>query len=279
MKTILTIAVSIGLIYLFLVLFYALMQPNLIYYPTAVSINQARQQVEVLGAAPWLSDDGTWMGWQFAPGSMRAEGTRPRALVFHGNAGMALHRGYFVNLLSGFEASGPWDVYIHEYPGYGPRAGRASEESFAAAAVDAVDQLLAQSPEPLLIIGESIGGGVAAELARRRPHAVAALMLITPFDSLASVARHHMPYLPVGLLLRDRYNNLDALSGFRKPLIVIKAGEDTIVPALLAEPLLQQHTGPLLQEVQAAAGHNSLHFNPRQAPWPAVDEFLAAWRG
>ena len=275
MKTILGIAVTIGLLYLLLVAFYGLTQRKLMYYPTTVLIEQAQQQAEALGGAAWLSSDGGWRGWKAVSGIEESGGTRRRAVLFHGNAGMALHRSYYTELLSGFAASGPWEVYVHEYPGYGPREGAPAQDVFAAAAVEAVDQLLALDPEPLLIIGESLGSGVAAEIVRRRPDAVAALLLITPFDSMVNVARHHMPFLPVGLLLKDRFDNVNALSGFQKPLVVVTAGNDTIVPAALAEPLLRGHTGPLLHEVQAAAGHNTLHFNPRRSPWPAVDRFLA----
>ena len=283
MKAILATGAVIGLIYLLFVAFYALMQRSLIYYPTSVPIEQALQMAEALGGAPWLSSDGRWQGWKIETGAVPPEGNRPRAraraLVFHGNAGMALNRSYYAELLSRFEASGPWEVYIFEYPGYGPRAGTPGEEAFAAAAVDAVDELLAQNPDPMLIIGESIGSGMASELVHRRPEAVSALLLITPFDSMVNLARHHMPLLPVGLLLRDHYNNREALLDFDKPLIVVTAGKDTIVPAQLAEPLIEQHTGPILHQVQPDAGHNSLHFNAEQTPWSEVDAFLASQRG
>ena len=282
MKTILATGAVIGLIYLLFVAFYALMQRSLIYYPTSVPIEQARQMAEALGGAPWLSSDGSWQGWKIETGAVPPEGNRPRAmaraLVFHGNAGMALNRSYYADLLSGLTASGPWEVYVFEYPGYGPREGTPSENAFVNAAVDAVDELLIMNPDPMLIIGESIGSGVASELVRRRPDAVTALLLITPFDSMVNVARHHMPFLPVGLLLRDRYNNREALLNFDKPLVVVTAGEDTIVPETLAKPLINQHAGPILNKVQHDAGHNSLHFNPEQSPWSAIDEFLAAER-
>lgn len=279
LKTILTIGAVIGSIYLLFVVLYAVKQRSLIYYPTTVPIEQARQMAAALGGAPWLSSDGRWQGWKIETGAASTDDYRSRALVFHGNAGMALNRSYYAELLSGFETSGPWEVYVFEYPGYGPREGAPGEDAFTAAAVDAVDELLALNPDPVLIIGESIGSGVASELVRQRPDAVTVLLLITPFDSMVNLARHHMPFLPVGLLLRDRYNNREALSGFDKPLIVVTAGQDRIVPAALAEPLLEQHSGPSLHKVQAAAGHNSLHFNPGQSPWSVIDEFLATERG
>ena len=274
MKTILTVAAAICIVYLLLIAFYAVMQRSLIYYPTALSSEQAKQHAKVLGGAPWLSRDGHWLGWKTEGATASSVANRPRALVFHGNAGMALNRDYYADLLSGFRASGPWEVYVFEYPGYGPREGSPGEAAFSAAAVQATDELLEQNTSPLLIIGESIGSGVATELVRRRPDAVRALMLITPFDSLANVARHHMPYLPVGLLLRDRYDNLAALRNYQNPLIVVTAGQDTIVPTTLAAPLLEQHQGPALHETQIHAGHNGLHFEPARSPWPEVDRFL-----
>jgi pimeloyl-ACP methyl ester carboxylesterase len=278
LKTLATLAAAAALIYLVIVVFYALMQRTLIYYPSTVPLEQARQQANMRGGDAWLDSSGSWLGWKIESGIAAKKAGARRALIFHGNAGMALHRAYFADLLSGFSESGPWSIYIHEYPGYGPREGTPDEATLVGAAVAAVDQLMEQDPEPLLVIGESLGGGVAAALVRQRPDAVAALLLITPFDSMVKLAGHHMPWLPSGLLLRDRFDNRAALSGFRKPLVVITAGNDEIVPAALAEPLLLQHTGPSFHGTQEGAGHNSLHFDPRRSPWPAVDRFLAAQR-
>lgn len=278
MKTLLILTAAAGLLYLSIVAFYAVMQRSLMYYPTNVSIEEAQGLAEAQGGAPWLDVEGRWLGWTAASDATRGD-RRSRALVLHGNAGMALHRGYYADLLAGFEASGPWAVHVLEYPGYGPRDGEPGQPALVAAAVDAVDRLLAKDSTPLLIIGESLGSGVAVALVRERPDAVAALLLISPFDSMVNLARHHVPWLPVGLLLRDRYDNLGALRDNAKPLAVVTAGKDEIVPAERAEPLVQQHTGPALLETQPAAGHNTLRFDPRRAPWPAVDAFLAAERG
>jgi len=274
-KTILTLALVLGAVYTLLVLFYAWKQRDLIYYPTGIPEAQARQEAEALGGRPWLSPEGEWLGWRIDTAGA-TQGQARRAVVFHGNAGMALNRGYYAQLLAGFTRSGPWAVHVFEYPGYGPRDGDPSEAAFVTAAVQAVDDLLHDHPEPLLIIGESIGSGVASSVVHQRPDAVAALMLITPFDSMANVAGHHMPWLPVRALMRDRYDNLAALRDYGGAMIVITAGEDRIVPASFAQPLLDQHAGPLLHETQTSAGHNSLHFQANQAPWPEVDAFLAS---
>jgi len=275
LKTLLSLALAIAVVYLLVVAFYALMQRSLIYHPATLTETMAHQQARALAGEAWIDSEGRWLGWRVQGGEAGAPGARSRAVVFHGNAGMALNRDYYPELLSGFARSGPWDVFIFEYPGYGPREGEPSEAAFVNAAIQAVDALIEDNPQRLLIIGESIGSGVASGVVRERPDAVAAVMLITPFDSLVRLARHHMPLLPAGLLLRDRYDNLDALSDYRGPLITITAGRDTIVPPAFAAPLTRQHRGPLLDEIQAEAGHNTLHFNPERAPWPAVDAFLS----
>lgn len=277
-KTLLLLAAAAGLLYLSIVAIYAVTQRSLIYFPATVPMEQARALAAAQGGTPWLDRDERWLGWIVQSGAAPPAGHQQRALVLHGNAGMALHRGYYADLLAGFLASGPWTVYVLEYPGYGPRPGEPGEEALVAAAVDAIDRLRAQDPAPLLVIGESLGSGVAAALTHRRPEAVAALLLIAPFDSMVDLARHHVPWLPAGLLLRDRYDNREALAGYAGPLAVVTAGKDDIVPAERAEPLLRRHRGPVLHETQADAGHNTLRFDPRQAPWPAIDAFLAAER-
>jgi len=276
MKSILSLLAAAGFIYLLVMAFYALTQRNLIYYPSTMPIEQAQSMVQAMGGEPWLSADGQWQGWSMSVGPASEGVKRRRAVVFHGNAGMALNRDYYADLLSGFEASGPWEVYIFEYPGYGPRPGKPSEAALVDRALEAIDQLMAEDPAPVLIIGESIGSGMASAIADSRSSAVEALLLITPFDSLVNLARHHMPFLPAGLLLRDRLNNLDALADYDRPLIIVTAGNDQIVPAEFAEPLLEQHQGLMLHVSQPDAGHNTLQFDPGHSTWSDIDLFLAS---
>jgi pimeloyl-ACP methyl ester carboxylesterase len=258
-------------IYLVVVLLYALMQRSVIYFPQAQSIETALARVEHIGGSPWQDADGNWLGWQHgAPGASR------RVLVMHGNAGQALDRQYFTALFRGLHDSGPWEVNVLEYPGYGPRTGAPSEQTLRNAAVQAMDLLQAQRPGPVLLLGESLGSGVAAHVAAARPDAVAGIILVTPFASLGAVARHHMPFLPVALLLRDRFDTLALLSGFDGPLVIVTGGADDVVPEKLALPLKTAHRGKLLHWRQPDAGHNTIDMNPRAQGWRDIDAFLAA---
>ena len=257
--------------YLAVVVVYALMQRSFIYYPQSQGLDAALAGVERMGGSAWLDTDGNWLGWhQGAPEASR------RVLVMHGNAGQALDRSYWSRLFGGLHESGPWEVLVLEYPGYGPRPGTPSEQSLRDAALQAMDLLQAQRPGPVLLLGESLGSGVAAHVAAARPETVAGLLLVTPFASLGAVAQHHMPFLPVSLLLRDRFDSLALLTGFDGPMVIVTGSADSIVPEHLALPLQAAHRGKLLHWSQPGAGHNTIDVDPRAAGWREIDAFLAA---
>ena len=97
-------------------------------------------------------------------------------------------------------------------------------------------------------------------------------MLVTQFDSLAAVAATHYPWLPVRLLMRDRYESASALPGYAGPALVLRAGADTVVPAVHADRLVAsrpQHT-QVLDFPQA--GHNDIHLDPGYGD--AISRFL-----
>ncbi len=258
--------------YIGVTLFYTLLQRSFIYYPQTQGLDSALAAVASRGGSAWVDDEGRWLGWyQSAPGASR------RVLVMHGNAGQALNREYWTNLFFGLEQSGPWEVYVLEYPGYGPRAGRPSEQTLRDAAVQALDQLQAQHRDPVLLLGESLGSGVAAHVVAARPEATAGLILVTPFSSLVAAARYHMPFLPVSLLMRDRFDTLELLTDFTGPMVIVTGSADRTVPERLALPLKTAHQGPLLHWSQPGAGHNTLDIDPRSAGWQDIDAFLAEY--
>jgi uncharacterized protein len=269
MRVIKVVAIAV-LIYLAVAMFYAFMQRSFIYFPQTQSLDAALASVNRMGGSAWLDDEGNWLGWRHLwPGATR------RVLVMHGNAGQALDRRYWTELFRGMQESGPWEVTVLEYPGYGARAGKPSEPSLRDAALHAMDRLQAERPGPVLLLGESLGSGVAAHVAAARRDTVAGIVLVTPFASLGAVAKHHMPFLPVSLLLRDRFDTLQLLAGFNGPMVIVTGTEDTIVPEQLALPLKAAHRGPLLHWSQPGAGHNDIDINPLADGWREIDTFLA----
>jgi surfactin synthase thioesterase subunit len=153
----------------------------------------------------------------------------------HGNGGQAEQRSYMLSCLPPTAS-----LYVVEYPGYGLRAGTPSAESLNAAVAEAYAVLLARFPhQPIGVIGESLGSGPASLLARSTvpPRKI---VLIVPFDNLASVAAEHVPLLPARWLLKDRWDNVSALRGFHGPIDVYGAKYDTIIPVRHAERLAER---------------------------------------
>jgi uncharacterized protein len=159
-------------------------------------------------------------------GSMR-EVQNPSSiwLMTHGNGGQSCLRGYVLSCLPR-DAS----LYVVEYPGYGIREGHPDRRSIDLAVKEAYKALLERFPgKPIGVIGESIGSGPASVLAGEKVPP-SKFVLIVPFDSLSSVAAEHIPFLPVRWLLKDRWNNVEALKNYRGPVEVYGAEFDEIIP-------------------------------------------------
>jgi pimeloyl-ACP methyl ester carboxylesterase len=250
-----------------LCLLVALLQRKLMYFPTREQESEARLVARDLGLMAWTDSRGNLLGWR-AP----THAPRPRVLVFHGNAGSALDRGYYLPLLGSAGA----DVILFEYPGYGARAGVPSQESLVEGAAQALAQLRREDPGPIWLLGESLGSGVACAVAARMPKDIAGLVLVTPFARMTDVAAWHYPYLPVRLLMRDRWDNVAALARFPGPVGMFIAGRDEVVGAGQGR-LLAASLGPRVRLwEQPEAGHNSFSTRPEGSPWPEIREFLRA---
>lgn len=258
---------------LLLLLFLA--QRKLLYFPDRYALEPAEREGRRLGFEPWRDAGGRFLGWRSPHGSRAAVG---RVLVLHGNAGSALDRGYLRDVL---QADGvpPLDLFLLEYPGYGPRDGSPSEPAIVAAAVEAIDLLLADGRGPLLLVGESIGSAAAALAATERP-AIGGLVLLTPLAGVAVVARRHYPWFP-SFLLRDRFDAAGALARFRGPIAFLVAGADEVVFADLGLGLHAGYAGPKRLWVQPGRGHNTVVYEPRDPMWRGMVEGLLAggWEG
>lgn len=247
-----------------------LLQRRLLYFPERSGLDAALARSSRLGLAPWRGPSGALRGWRRPPVAVGSP--RARLLVLHGNAGSALDRFAYLEALQprGVE------VVLLEYPGYGARPGRPSQQALTDAAVEAVDALAAEGA-PVWLLGESLGSGVAAAATAQRPALVRGLLLVTPFAELAAVARHHYPLLP-GWLLLDRWAPLRDLAGWPGPAVLLLAGADEVVTRGEGERLFAALAGPKRLGVVEGAGHNGLDLSPGLAFWDEAVGFLAAPR-
>jgi len=171
-------------------------------------------------------------------------------LFLHGNGGQAADRAYALAAFSERDA-----VFIMEYPGYGARAGKPSRRTIDGAALEAFNLLRARFPgKPVCVAAESIGSGPASALARA-PARPDKLVFIVPFDNLKSVARDHVRYLPVGLLLAGSWDNVAALADFDGAMDVYGAEHDEVIPVDHARALAASR--PQAQFHLIPGGHNS----------------------
>jgi pimeloyl-ACP methyl ester carboxylesterase len=260
------VAVALGLAALVLLW---LAQRRLLYFPQAEDRGRAEARARRLGLEPF-TDGGELAGWLARHPSGAARGS---LVVLHGNAGSALDRGYFVDAFRSAARTLPLDVYLVEYPGYGPRGGAPSEERLVAAARRAIALVRGQARGPVLLAGESLGGAVAALAAAADPTAVDGLLLVTPLASVPAVARRHYGPLPAAFF-RDPLRADRALPRYGGRVAFLVAGEDEVVFPDLCRALHDAYPGPKRLWEEARAGHNTLSWDPRLPRWREMVEFL-----
>jgi uncharacterized protein len=177
----------------------------------------------------------------------------PAVLVCNGNGGDRSMRAALAAALSRMGLA----VLLFDYRGYGGNPGSPSEEGLADDARAALAYLAGRpevDPGRVAYLGESLGAAVALRLAVERPPA--ALVLRSPFASLAEVGRRHYPMLPVSLLLRDRYDSAALARRLDAPLLVVAGGRDQIVPASHSRRLFDAAPQPKRLVVLDGADHN-----------------------
>ncbi len=243
------------------------LQDRLIFAPQKIDENAARavlragiREIEIRAA------DGTTLhGWL-----ARAEKTPAPLLIYFG--GNAEEVSWMTAAAANFPGIG---LLLMNYRGYGLSEGAPSEAALFADALaifDAMAKRPAIDPARIGAIGRSLGSAVAVHLAAHRP--VRAVALVTPFDNMAGVGRHHYPLLPVRALLRQRFDSMQHASRLRQALLCLVAGRDAIVPPKLARRLFEAWAGEKEWAEFAFADHNDIQLAPGY--WLKLREFFAA---
>jgi uncharacterized protein len=206
-----------------------------------------------------------------------AEPRRERLVVlgFGGNAWNADDAAVYLHDL--YPAA---EVVTFHYRGYAPSGGRAGTAAHLADAPLVYDFVRSRFGDiPIVAVGFSVGSGIAASLASRRP--LAGAILVTPFDSLAAVASTHYPWLPVRLLLRHRLEVAADLREVRVPVAIIGGERDSLVPAARTEALRLAVPNVIFARTIGGAGHNDIYRSPlfREAMRDALARVLPSADG
>jgi pimeloyl-ACP methyl ester carboxylesterase len=159
-------------------------------------------------------------------------------------------------------------LYLMHYRGYGGSSGRPSEAALVADALALHERVRAAhgARAGVVVVGRSLGSGVAVQLAAARPREVARLVLVTPYDSLAALAARFYPIFPVRWLLLDRYDSAQHAPQVDAPTLVVAAEHDDVIPRAHAEALAARfRAGVATLHVVAGAGHNDISESPEYA--------------
>jgi fermentation-respiration switch protein FrsA (DUF1100 family) len=226
-------------------------QRKLMYFPDQTRVPPESFALAVVEERLLETPDGeTLVAWYgpAAPG-------RPTLLYFHGNAGNLANRSERVRK---YLARGI-GVFILSYRGYSGSSGSPSERANVADAKLAYEALIADGvgPEDIIVYGESLGSGVAVQLAAEKP--VGGVILDAPYTSIVDVAAGAYPYFPVRPFLFDRYESLRYLPKIDAPLLVIHGEEDEVIPVAMGRAVYAAANGPKEIVTFPGAGHSDHH--------------------
>jgi pimeloyl-ACP methyl ester carboxylesterase len=176
----------------------------------------------------------------------------PKAIIYFGGNGEDVSS----NLASFAQAFPDHAVFLLHYRGYGGSTGHPSERANNSDAVALFENVYAKHAE-VAIIGRSLGSGVAIRLASEAP--ASRLILVTPYDSIEEIAAAEYPYVPVRLLLLDRYESWKYAPGINIPTTIIAAQNDEVIPRASTEKLFARFpSGVAAMKVIADVGHNDI---------------------
>ncbi len=249
------IAISVGAVYAALVGLMYVYQRDMMYFPDQIrrvppshyAMLTGVQEIELR-----TSDGLKVYAWYWPPPVGRTT-----ALLFHGNGGSLRSQRY---RLKYFKEAG-MGVLMLAYRGYAGSDGSPTEEGLYADARAALDWLNAQgvADASIALYGQSLGSGVATKMAAERD--LLAVILEAPYTSTVDVAAFRFPIVPVGLLMKDRYESLARIDEVHEPLLVMHGDADWAIPQRFGRRLFEAANHPKEGFWPEGIGHNDIFDN------------------
>ena len=257
------IVLLLALAYLAVIAYMYVQQRSLQYFPGRKGLSPGDVGLSGVAEESIRTSDGeSIVAWHTAA----AEGM-PTILFFHGNGGEVADRS---ERLDFYRRNGFGTLFV-SYRGYGRSSGSISEKGLILDALAAHDWLVSRGVpgEQIAVVGESLGTGVAVQLAaQRRTGAVA---LEAPYTSAADVAAAIYWWLPVRLLMKDPFHSRDHIANIAAPVLVQHGDADTIIPVAHGRGLHALAREPRELTIYAGAGHDVIH---RPEVWQREVEFF-----
>ena len=196
-----------------------------------------------------------------------AEG-KPTILYFHGNAGEIGDRPLRFNY---YHSRGFGVAYV-SYRGYGGSTGSPTEVGLITDATAAYDWLIANgtAPQNIVLLGESLGSGIAVQIAAQKQ--VGAVALNAPYTSTTDVAARIYWWLPVRVLMKDQYKSMDFIADVKAPLLVVHGDQDILIPLEFGKRLFAAANEPKEMKIIQGFGHEAMF---EEVAWAREVEFFA----
>jgi uncharacterized protein len=237
-----------------------------------MTAEQAARDAMAAGLIPWdHSTPGSASPQGYVRADFAAPAPRGTIVCFHGNGEVAWMRS---DMVQAFRQRG-FRTFLYEYPGYGGRPGTPSEKVIVPDAQALIRSLDQAGFGPIYVWGQSLGTGVAAAVCADETLPVQGLALLMPWDNIANVGLAIYPYLPVRLIMIDKYDSIANLEHFRHPICVIRGDRDEIIPPRLSLNLFAHLPGPKKMILKEGFGHGDWPDSPELSWWDDALDFIA----
>jgi pimeloyl-ACP methyl ester carboxylesterase len=256
---------------------YLYFNQNSLEYPRAATgailpLDQAVKEARESNLVPWNRPSPSAASPQgYVPIDFEKPAARGTIVVFHGNGAWADMRTAYVDA---FRRRG-FRTFLYEYPGYGGRPGVPHERTIVSDARLLIHDLDHEGFGPIYIWGESLGSGVASAVCADPSLPIHGLVLLTAWDTVANVGLYRYPFIPVQLLMTDKYDSIANLEHFRHPICVVRSTEDEIIPPALTINLFAHLPNPKKLILQEGYGHDDWPSQPELGWWDDALNFIA----
>ena len=224
---------SLYLIVLIILFFY---QRNLLYHPNENNYSGDNLSVKIKELQIPTSDNLVLKSWLHKKDFKRFK----TIVYFHGNAGTLDNRIHKLNYFKDMDVN----FLIIAWRGFSGNNGKPTEKGLYIDGRSAVNWILKQGvkEEDIILYGESLGTGIVTEIAQNKKFA--GVILETPFTSMVAAAKQFYPYIPVNILLKDRYENEKKIKNINMPIIIMHGKKDKIVPFSMGKRIFELANEP-----------------------------------
>ena len=230
-NNLLQIILVIFFIYFLILVFLYFYQRNLLYHPNENNYSEDKISVDIENVRIKTSDNIELLGW-YHEKNLKDFKT---LIFFHGNAGSLENRIHKLNHFRDMNIN----FLIIAWRGFSGNKGNPSEHGLYEDGKSAIDWLIKKgiSEKNLVVYGESLGTGVATHLAQNKNFA--GVILETPFTSMIDAARKFYPYIPVRLLLKDKFENYKKIKNINSPILIMHGEADQLVPFSMGKKIYE----------------------------------------